>query len=591
MNILRNNQSCKLFPQATISSMRKSYCKRLRETIIFLTQSGNVVGVIDALLSNIMSTMVIPRILKSIPSISLAIALAGCWPLAWGQAPEASAQAAPPAPSSAGTSILVEAEDFQFLGNWTRDLSILASGGNYLKSVDGGAMALTGITVPAAGTYQVWTRTRAYPGQAGKRRYQLQLDGVPMEKESGMQEHDGWLWEMVGSRALSAGDHCLALDDTGKYWGRCDAIFLTTNASLSPETIGLPQLAAFRLKPISIDTTAVGSLPSPPRAVATGPSEKKASLGNARIRIAFMAGKDDRGGPVVFRQTELFAGGQWIRLSLADEESLVLLSSPESGLHRSIFPTWSKGVARSIKIGDKSYDVYDVGNPFMAGVPSVLAPQSARQIDDQTVEVGYGDAAGHKVVTQWKLVDDAPAVSVSATYTASQAGEYSLAFKAFQTWKNSEVSFDLLPPLYQYQRLPGSPNMVTSSMTPQPLVLAQVALPDFSGPVSFALAADPGQFTFDWPTPGNAAYGFSLLNEVGSIQPTLFSPILGLPSSRLKAGRIQNGEMEYHHAAGRLARGAGDSLEPGIQGPGLSPLGWNFPDRGGLQHGRPAQER
>jgi hypothetical protein len=482
------------------------------------------------------------RILKSIASVSLVLALVGGEVLSRGQSPDLEPTPPPVAATAAGgaySSLLVEAEDFQFPGNWTRDLSIMASGGSYLKSVDGGAMALTGITVPAAGTYQFWTRTRAYLGQAGKRRYQLQIDGVPMEKESGMQEHDGWIWELVGTRALAAGDHCLALDDTGKYWGRCDAIFLTTNASISPETIDLKQLESFRIKPIAIDVTSEGGLPSSPRASANSPSEKKANLGNEKIRISFMVGKDDRGGPVVFRQTELFADGRWIKLSLADEESLILLSSTDSGIHRSYFPTWSKGVARSIKIGSKSYDVFDVNNPFTAGVASALVPGSVRQVDNQTVEVDYADAAGHKVATQWKLIDDAPALSVSATYTVSQAGEYSLVFKAFQTWKSGDVSFDLLPPNYQYQRLPDSPNMVTSSMTPQPLVLAQVKLPDFSAPVSFALTADPEQFAFDWPTPGNAAYGFSLLNEVGLIQPTVFSPVLGLPSSKLKEGETK----------------------------------------------------
>jgi hypothetical protein len=456
-----------------------------------------------------------------------------------GQTPGGAAPTPSPQVASAGApaAFLIEAEDFQFLGNWTRDVSNMASGGFYLKTVDGGAMALTGITIPIVGTYQVWTRTRAYLGQAGKRRYQLQIDGVPMEKESGMQEHDGWIWERVGSRRLAAGDHCLALDDTGKYWGRCDAIFLTTDATASPESMDLKQLAALRLQPRQIDVSSAGSFSPPPPAI--GPSEKAASLDNGKIRLSFLVGQNAGGRPVVSRQTELFTGGNWVKLPLANEESLLLLSSADSGIHHSFFPTWSKGVARSIKIGAKSYDVFDVNNPFMAGTASVLVPESARQIDAKDVEVSYGDTAGHQVDTRWNLVDGAPAISVSATFTAGEAGEYSLAFKAFQTWKSSDVDFDLLPPLYQYQRRPEAPNMVTSSLTPQPLVVTQVHLPDFPGPVSLALAADPAQFPFAWPTPGNAVYGFSLLNEVGSIQPTLFSPVLGLAGSKLNKGETK----------------------------------------------------
>ncbi len=71
-------------------------------------------------------------------------------------------------------------------------------------------------------------------------------------------------------------------------------------------------------------------------------------------------------------------------------------------------------------------------------------------------------------------------------------------------------------------------------MTPQPLVLVQVQMGGM--PVTFGLAADASKITPDWPTPNNAQYGFSLLNEMGDSQPVLFAPILGQPDSKFKAG-------------------------------------------------------
>ena len=438
-----------------------------------------------------------------------------------------------------GTSVLVEAEEFQFPGSWTRELSSDCSGGYYLKTANGGASALTAFRLPAAGTYHIWTRSRDYAGDGmGKRLYRVAIDGEPLGKESGAVGKDGWGWEEAGVRDLGAGDHALVLQDTARFFGRCDAVFLTTGDA-SPDALGMKALAAFRAAPAPV--SGMEPLPSPRAADPAKPERKLAEVGNDRIRATFVEGRDGADRPVVRRDIELSVDGKWIPLPLrAGDEALVLLSSAGSKIRTGrYFPRWDGAVEATVTIAGKSYPAADAANPFRAGTAAVLTPESARQLDPATVEVAYADDAGHRAVTQWKTVDGAAALAVAATFTAAQAGEYSLGFKAFQAWKRDEVEFDLLPPLYQYQRLPASPCLLTSTVTPQPLALVQTRPAGFPGPVSLAVEADPSGFPFEWATPTNARYGFSLLDEGGRVEPCLFVPVLGLPDSRLQAGEAR----------------------------------------------------
>ena len=431
---------------------------------------------------------------------------------------------------------LIEAEDFQFTGSWSKDPSELASNGYYLKTVNGGQPAITAVQIPVAGNYQVWTRSRNYLGASTARRFQLLIDGVPLAKESGGKNYEGWLWENVGAQALSAGEHALILNDTGKYWGRCDAIFMTTDPALLPDKIDLKELGSYRVKPETLDVPVENRVTDTHRPRTLASLKKLASLENGAIRLTFTAGEDESSKPVVVRDTELLVDGQWRKLPAPADEVLFLITSAGSAIQPKLTPQWVNAAGGKIKIASKNYELIDVDNPFTAGKTFALTPVKAVQVDAKTVEVTYAGSAGHQVMTKWSLANQASAVAVAATITAAEAGEYSLGFKLFKSWKPAEVEFNLLPPLYHFQRRPATPQMMTSSITTQPLALVQVKVPDFEKSVAFGVTADPARFSFDWPTPTNARYGFSLLNEMGEVQPVIFTPVLGLPDSKLKAG-------------------------------------------------------
>src|SRR5690606_39028273 len=71
-------------------------------------------------------------------------------------------------------------------------------------------------------------RSQDFPAsQPGARRFLIRIDEQPMERESGAHGQAGWHWEKVSSIKLEAGLHLLEIDDTTRFYGRLEAIFIT----------------------------------------------------------------------------------------------------------------------------------------------------------------------------------------------------------------------------------------------------------------------------------------------------------------------------------------------------------------------------
>ncbi|MBC8008717.1 MAG: hypothetical protein H7067_01310 [Burkholderiales bacterium] len=439
-------------------------------------------------------------------------------------------------------SVLVEAEDFQFPGNWTREGSMDALHGYYLKAANSGQTALTQITITEAGTYHVWTRTRGYAEHAGKRRYQLLVDQQAAENESGAAPDDGWAWERVDTRRLAAGTHVLELRDTARFFGRCDAVFLTTG-DRPPADFDIAALSRFRMTPDVIEPPATELFAALPTVAKTSSATTIAQLENASLRVTFTEHRDTDGLALISRAIELKQNGRWVPLPLrSGEETLFLLSSPKSKVNTGYyFPSWENGLDQPLQLGGRAYRIANFNNPFHAGDAATLVPRVCLRPSADVVDIEYKSASGASVATRWRLDPDAPVLAVTASFEAPADGEYSVGFKAFQSWERDGFDFDLLPPLYQYQRLPSSPGLLLSTQTPQPLALIQSRFPGVDGAVSLAVAADVHRLPREWPrgTPSNAPYGFSLLNERGRAQPVLFTPVLGLPDSRLRKGETK----------------------------------------------------
>lgn len=438
--------------------------------------------------------------------------------------------------------VCVEAEQFQFPGSWgkVRDPDTL---GHFYLGLNGtkppAADALTAVNLPRSGQYHLWTRAREYKDyQPGTRRFQLTIDGVPVEKQSGGFHDADWLWQQVGTVDLAAGEHMLGLRYTNSPYGRCDAIVLTTG-SLDPNKLTFNQLARFRVapKPVAVTQPADRVIPLNPE----NPARPLAQLDNGRLRVTFLAQTDKSGAQQIIRRTELRMDNEWFALEKTPQaERLFLLYADQiSTQFQWCYPRWGGAtVSQQVVVAGKTYSVLAAANPFHATPPEPLIPQTAKQIDRTTVEVQYVDKAGRASVGRWSLEPERQDLKFSLTIIPDRDGVYSVGFSAFDDCPRDEAQFVLLPPLNQFQRLPDSPEMVPVTMMPHPMALVQRAT---SGNRSacMAVVAEPACLPFRWASAEESRYGFSLLNGAGQVQPSIFTPVLGLEGSKWKAGSPQ----------------------------------------------------
>jgi hypothetical protein len=426
--------------------------------------------------------------------------------------------------------LLLAAEDFQFTSNWDLDSHSGTVGRDLLRSNGSALDALSMINVPEAGTYHLWTRSVDFAhNQPGARRYLVLIDGIPASKESGQHHRDGLHWEDVATMNLSAGPHVVALRDSKRAFARCDAILLAP-PGFDPEPLSVAQLRSYRVAPIpiaeGIEAPATAPAPSPLRDL-----REVAALGTDSVRIRFQKGIDPAGRPLVLRQVWVQSDGVWRLLPLSvQDESLSFLYSPQTGINlKGYFPFWSDSQPITFTEGGKTYAASRGRDPFLAGKRVALRPVDAVRTTPQTVQVTYEGEDGSSATGTWSL--DGKIQRLTVALQAVNAGYYSLVFSPFQSWKPDEADFVQLPPMFQMQRLPKTPTMVTSSETPHALALVQVGAATKS-PMTYVIAADPADLRFAWATPANAAYGFSLLNREARVQPTAFSRCSACPTPR-----------------------------------------------------------
>ena len=144
--------------------------------------------------------------------------------------------------SSRAATVFVEAESFAKQGGWTLDTQFInLMGSPYMLGHGLGKPvkdAETTVNFPAPGSYRVFARTKDWvahwkaPGTPG--RFQVAIDGRSLPHVFGT-TNANWFWESGGVVEVeTAGQHTLALRDLTGFDGRCDALFLTTDAAARP---------------------------------------------------------------------------------------------------------------------------------------------------------------------------------------------------------------------------------------------------------------------------------------------------------------------------------------------------------------------
>ena len=151
--------------------------------------------------------------------------------------------------------LLIEAESFSQRGGWVLDQQFMDQMGSpYLMAHGMGipvADATAEINIPQAGTYYVYARTynwtSPWTDAEGPRKFRLDLGGKLLKTTLG---HTGnsWQWQFAGKTILKAGTTTLVLKDLTGFDGRCDAIYLTTDANTQPATWDTAETAALRAR-------------------------------------------------------------------------------------------------------------------------------------------------------------------------------------------------------------------------------------------------------------------------------------------------------------------------------------------------------
>jgi hypothetical protein len=153
-------------------------------------------------------------------------------------------------PASAAEAI-VEAEGFAQLGGWVVDQqSMDQMGSPYLLAHGLGvpvANASTEVELAQAGRYRVWVRTKDWVPLHHPGRFKVVLGGKAVAKEFGT-EGEGWLWQDGGTVDLPAGALKVELQDLTGFEGRCDALYLTTDANQKPPEKPDAAMRAWRKK-------------------------------------------------------------------------------------------------------------------------------------------------------------------------------------------------------------------------------------------------------------------------------------------------------------------------------------------------------
>jgi hypothetical protein len=140
------------------------------------------------------------------------------------------------AAESRAATFYLEAERFDDVGGWTIDAQFrLLMGSTYLLAAGTGvpvADATTKVAIPETGEYYLWVRCKDWDATSPGT-FQVLINGKPSATTFGEQKK-GWSWIKGGVFGLSQGAAEIKLHDLTGYYGRCDALLLSTDKDLTP---------------------------------------------------------------------------------------------------------------------------------------------------------------------------------------------------------------------------------------------------------------------------------------------------------------------------------------------------------------------
>ena len=140
-------------------------------------------------------------------------------------------------PAQGAEVVWLEAEQFAHAGGWINDAQFVDQMGSpYLLATGMGVPvkdATTKVTAPKPGKYRLWVRTKDWAPKHHPGQFRILIGGRAVDHVFGRSSKAGWIWEDGGVIDLR-GETTVALHDLTGYYGRCDAIILTTDLDWTP---------------------------------------------------------------------------------------------------------------------------------------------------------------------------------------------------------------------------------------------------------------------------------------------------------------------------------------------------------------------
>lgn len=429
--------------------------------------------------------------------------------------------------------IFIRPDSFYELGTWSAGTNDGALGGyNLIGNMTDGIKAKD--TIPAKAKFEItedndyciWVRSRDFGAKQspGARFSEIAIDNSKLPKQIGKHGKDGWKWEMIGSKKLTAGEHQLSLIDASAFWPRVDGIYITSDKSFTPpETLAELTDIAEPVKAVEQDT----EFPS----WATEEKEplKTLTIDNGIYKADFFI-MENEGKRYIKTEQYISDNGEWIktldRLNPFGYYLLYAKDSEISGLMEN-YPVWnSKYSVNGQEVSSST------GNVFESASASWIIPSEMNGGGESITLKGENEYAGLEVV--WELNPGMTEPKVTTKLTPKMDGQFSLGASNGASVTKDDVDFVLAPYFLYNMILPKEPYVVTEAVSSTGTSSVSVAR---SGKkFTYSMTAEPSEIEHRWATTENSKYGFTLLNNNGGVQPWMFSPLLGTEHSSLKSG-------------------------------------------------------
>jgi len=249
-----------------------------------------------------------------------------------------------------------------------------------------------------------------------------------------------------------------------------------------------------------------------------------ASIASKDLRLSYVRCGDD--GKALGCLMEARVDGKWQHfMSPMEDNKVFVITGPvklKRPSYKPFFPSWTSGDSLST-------------NPYLSGDICEAVPVNARNIDKNTIEVKYVTAGEHTVKGVWKISHGGKSASLQLYFTPAATGCYSLGVMGLHAMLPSSVTNVLLAPMYQYRRIPPTPDMMLSVMMPVPVAMVEGEAGGFR--MTAFVSGDNTLSPLDWGSVDYSPMGFSLKNYDNNIGPTAFSPVLGMSDSYIEHGQ------------------------------------------------------